>query len=142
MPRGGKRPGTGPKPKNPLGVQALAKYDGPIVGIDPPEDLSPEARAVWMQQAPWALAHRTLTVASALTFARYCRIVVLEQRWATGERAGSGDHRGLLKLLQEYELAFILQPSGKAMPVGEREPDAPKQVGRGHTEDEFFKAAS
>lgn len=82
-----------------------------------PADLAPDERQVWQQQAPHALANRTLSSASAVAFARYCKLVVLEQNEAKSSAVGGANHRGLLKQINALELQFLLTPSGKAMPV-------------------------
>lgn len=72
---------------------------------------------VWATQAPHAFQNRTLTQASALSFARYCQVVVLERNEAKSSAMGGANHRGLLKQINAYELQFMLVPNGRAMPV-------------------------
>lgn len=72
---------------------------------------------MWDQQAPFAWQSRTLTRGSALAFARYCRIVVLERRLARSKRERGGpNHRGVLKQLNAYEVQFLLSPCKCPMP--------------------------
>jgi hypothetical protein len=89
----------------------------PIEEFDAPDALTIEERRIWMLQAPHAFANRTLTRASALSFERYCRVVVLEQKEADSSGRGGPNHRGLLKQINAYELQFILTPAGKQMPI-------------------------
>lgn len=86
----------------------------PVERFDPPEGLSAEVLAVWTQQAPHAFETRTLTRATAVSFERYCRAAVLEQRLGLTAPGGQ-DHRGLLRQINAYELQFLLTPCGKAM---------------------------
>ena len=124
--RGGARIGAGRKPGPKLGSDLArviahpsagpAVMPAPIEVVDLPVDLSTAARAVWVRQAPHATAQRTLTPASAVAFARYCEVVVLERqaRKSPAKRGGS-NHLGLIKQLNAYELQFMLMPAGKPM---------------------------
>jgi hypothetical protein len=87
----------------------------PIEEFDAPDALTLEERRVWLQQAPYAFKNRTLTRATAMSFERYCRIVVLEQNEAKSSGVGGANHRGLLKQINGYELQFMLTPCGKAI---------------------------
>lgn len=127
MPRGGRRPGAGRKPKNPT-ARVLAHPSAPnpappttnpaspIEEFDAPDDLAADERAIWLKQAPHAFANRTLTRASALSFERYCKLVVAERNEAKGSGIGGANHRGLLRQINALELQFLLTPAGKAMP--------------------------
>ena len=79
-----------------------------------PDSLGAAERAVWLRQAPFAFKARTLTQATALSFERYCRLVVLEQALSAGAEMGKADHRGILQRLNALELQFMLTPCGKA----------------------------
>lgn len=85
--------------------------------FDAPDSLTFEARQVWMKQAPFAFASRTLTRASAMAFERYCEVVVLERNERKSSAVGGANHRGLLKEIRSLEERFLLAPLGKAMPV-------------------------
>ncbi len=134
MPRGGRRIGAGRKPKNktakllhhpsssPASVLPTTNDPSPVEEFDAPNDLSPEARAIWLKQAPQAFANRTLTRASAMAFERYCEIAVMERDERRSSGRGESNHRGLMKELRELEARFLLIPSGKAMPSSERTP--------------------
>lgn len=135
MPRGGKRPGAGRKPKPKIGEAAWGKVlphpsvppstntpPPPVEEFDAPDDLTADERAVWLKQAPFAFQNRTLTRASALSFERYCKVVVLERNEAKSSGMGGANHRGLLKQINAYELQFLLTPAGRPMP------DPPKQA--------------
>ena len=127
MPRGGRRVGAGRKPKHatasvlahPSSPMVIPTTNAPLVveAFDAPDSLSLEERAVWMRQAPFAFALGTLTRASAVSFERYCRVVVLEQHEAKSSGMGGANHRGLLKQINSYELQFMLTPVGKPMPI-------------------------
>jgi hypothetical protein len=129
MARGGKRIGAGRKPKPKVGADLKAQIiqhpssvpttdiPSPIEEFDAPNDLSIDERAVWLKQAPHAFKNRTLTRATALSFERYCKVVVLERNEAKSSGVGGSNHRGLLKQINSYELQFLLTPAGKAMPV-------------------------
>lgn len=143
MPRGGRRPGAGRKPnplKQLLGEPArvlshpsvpTTNAASPIEAFDAPDALTMEERAVWLKQAPHAFANRTLTRGTALSFERYCRAVVWEQKEGESSARGGANHRGLLKQINAYELQFLLTPCGKAMPVIEKpEEAAPSKLSR------------
>lgn len=127
MPRGGRRPGAGRKPKSLLATvlqhpSAVPTTNtlSPIEEFDAPDDLTREERSVWLKQAPHAFKLRTLTRASAMAFERYCKVVVLERNDAKSSGVGGANHRGLLKQINAYELQFMLSPNGRPIV----EPDA------------------
>lgn len=115
---GGRRPGAGRK-KSPLKVLEGPGFVAPVaVPVEPfeaPKDLEAAARAVWDQQAPHAFANGTLTPATAMAFGRYCQIVLLERAEAASSARSGPNHRGLMKLLNDYEVQFRLAPIGKPM---------------------------
>lgn len=128
MPRGGRRIGAGRKPKpkdsNTLSARVLnhpsssgvvPTTDGPgeIEEFDAPNDLGLDERHVWLKQAPHAFKNRTLTRSTALSFERYCKVVVLERNEAKSSGVGGPNHRGLLRQINAYELQFMLTPAGK-----------------------------
>src|SRR5687767_10536912 len=105
MPRGGRRPGAGRKPKpRPDGLPArvlahpsvppTTNEPSPIEEFDAPDALMADERAVWLKQAPHAFKQRTLTRASAMAFERYCQTVVLERNEAKSSGVGGANHRG------------------------------------------------
>lgn len=142
--RGGKRVGAGRKPRpkgaRAFGARVLAHPSSPgipttnepieVEEFDAPNDLGQEERSVWLKQAPHAFKNRTLTRATAFSFERYCRVVVLERNEARSSGVGGSNHRGLLRQINAYELQFMLTPSGK--PVVEA---APVQL---DSDDAFF----
>ena len=142
MPRGGRRIGAGRKPKNrtanvlqhPSAPIQPPTTNGasPIEEFDAPHDLTAEERAIWLKQAPFAFANRTLVRATALAFERYCKVVVLERHEAKSSGVGGANHRGLLKQINAFELQFMLAPCGKAMPI----PDRPAE--QADPDDAFF----
>ena len=120
---GGRRSGAGRKPKrepsgDEYGVFAPPTGYPPARGeaFDPPTDLTPAERTIWVLQAPHAVSQGTLTPTSALSFARYCRVVVLEQEAAAGAFKGGANHLGLMKQVNTFELQFLLTACGKPMP--------------------------
>jgi hypothetical protein len=127
MPRGGRRPGAGRKPKpktgsdlarvllHPSSPVPTTNDTSPIEEFDAPNDLLADERHVWLQQAPHAFKARTLTRATALAFERYCKVVVLERNEAKSSGVGGANHRGLLKQVNLYELQFLLSPNGRAV---------------------------
>lgn len=124
MPRGGRRPGAGRKPRatvlnHPGAAMVLPTTNyppAPVEEFDAPDDLAAEERVVWMKQAPYAFQKRTLTRASALAFERYCKTAVLERNEARSSGVGGANHRGLMKQVNELELQFMLAPCGRPMP--------------------------
>lgn len=123
MPRGGRRPGAGRKPKPKLArvlahpsIPPPADETCPIEEFEAPAGLTPDEHMAWVTQAPFAFRNRTLTRASALAFERYCKVLVLERYAAVSSGVGGVDHRGLLKQVNQYELQFMLIPNGRPMP--------------------------
>lgn len=131
MPRGGRRPGAGRKPKPRDGSQLAARVlahpasaftvpttneSSPIEEFDAPNDLTADERVIWLKQAPHAFRHRTLTRASAMAFERYCKLVVMERDEAKSSGKGGPKHIGMLKELNRLELQFLLTPNGRPMP--------------------------
>jgi hypothetical protein len=139
MGRGGHRHGAGRKPKIPkvngFGPKPVPPQTGvpttngvsPIEEFDAPDDLTKDERDVWLKQAPHAFKNRMLTRATALSFERYCKVVVLERNEARSSGVGGANHRGMLKLIRDYEKDFGLVPSGRAMaeadPVPQQQDD-------------------
>jgi hypothetical protein len=131
---GGKRKGAGAKPKRrpeEMGrvfahpsVPPTTNEDSPVEEFDAPDDLTAEERAVWLKQAPHAFRNRTLTRATAMSFERYCKVVVLERNEAKSSGVGGANHRGLLKQINAFELQFMLtancRPMADAAPVADK----------------------
>jgi hypothetical protein len=124
---GGRRPGSGRKPKLRGPGEPAARVlvhpsappttnpVSPIEEFDAPDDLTAEERSVWLKQAPHAFKNRTLTRATALSFERYCKVAVMERKEAESSARGGANHRGLLKQINAYELQFLLTPCGRAI---------------------------
>ncbi len=122
---GGKRPGSGPKRRDPaaawLGGSGKRGISSPrpasVMPTDPvvvPADLDVEVRGVWEALAPHAIAQKTLTPASSLAFGLLCRNIVLEHRLATGTLTSAGpDHRGILARVESGLARFRLIPDGR-----------------------------
>lgn len=141
---GGRRPGSGRKPKTererqidgnaghrPGRVLAHPSAPAPSTAVpevdefDAPNDLTTEERIVWLELAPHAFRNRTLTRATSLSFRLLCRNVVLERALAQSvEDRGGANHRGLIQRVDAELLRFNLSPCGKAM-FGEEQPQAP-----------------
>lgn len=142
---GGKRPGSGRKPKS-AAARALdggaghRKKPATVVshpssaGLEPPApqlpqvdeadaplDFDAEERAVWLELAPHAILARTLTPATSLGFRMLCRNVVMERNYSSSvlERGGA-NHRGLIQRIDAELLRFNLAPCGK--PIASAEP--------------------
>src|SRR3982751_7001573 len=131
MPKGGRRAGAGRKPltrlerevtgnaghhmrvvPHPAGGQVPVV--APIAPVDDPVDLTPDEDKVWAELAPHALANRTLTKGTALSFRLLCRNVVLERTLALDPATrGGANHRGLLQRVDAELLRFNLSPCGK-----------------------------
>src|SRR5690349_19040174 len=128
---GGRRHGSGRKPKR-KGLAPVLNHPSvpttnepsPIEEFEAPDDLAADERAVWLKQAPHAFAARTLTRGTALSFERYCKVVVLERKESESSGRGGSNHRGLLKQINAYELQFMLTPSGK--PLFDAKPAVPE----------------
>jgi hypothetical protein len=97
----------------------------PIEEFDAPDDLSADERRVWLKQAPHAFSNRTLTRATALSFERYCKVVVMERKEAESSARGGPNHRGMLRQINLYELQFCLTPDGKPLVTAPRFPMLP-----------------
>jgi phage terminase small subunit len=102
----------------------------PVEAFDAPADLTPEELAVWQRQAPFAFTHGTLSKATALSFERYCKVVVMERQESMSSARGGSNHRGMLKLIDDYEQHFLLTASGKAVPVLEKPDEAQSKLSR------------
>lgn len=139
---GGRRSGAGrkPTPRHVKGVTGDTGKRGTVLQhpraapastatseieeFDAPDHLTMEERRVWACQAPYAFKARTLTRATALSFERYCRLVVDEREMRNSVLARNGaDHRGLIRQVNSLESQFLLTAGGKAM--YEAEPQAP-----------------
>lgn len=141
MPRGGRRPGAGRKPKTVVEkqIEGTSRADrgrvlehpasgqvpvvAPIDEFDVPDTLTLKERQVWLDLAPHAFANRTLTKATRLSFELLCRNVVLERKLSADvELVGGPNHRGLIQRVDSELSAFNLRPFGK--PIYEEAPKA------------------
>lgn len=86
---------------------------GPPEPVEASPGLLKDERAVWDRQAPHAIRQGTLTPSTRGAFERYCRIAVLEANEAKSSGVGGPNHRGLLKLVNELELQFLLTANGR-----------------------------
>ncbi|HZR23240.1 MAG TPA: hypothetical protein VFA59_06615 [Vicinamibacterales bacterium] len=88
--------------------------------FDPPKELTPDERAVWLQLAPHAFKAQTLTPVTAFAFVVLCRNVVLERRYAGSVTdAGGSNHRGLIQRIDAELARFSLAPMGKPILVAD-----------------------
>jgi hypothetical protein len=137
MPRGGRRAGSGRKPKSaemreldgnaghrparvlnhPSGASAPAQTaPPPVEEFDAPNDLTTDERNVWVELAPHAFAARTLTKGTAEAFKMLCRNVLLEKEMrASVLDRGRPAHQGLIGKVENGYLKFALAPCGKPM---------------------------
>jgi hypothetical protein len=123
---GGNRSGAGrkPKPKHMRLIDGGADRRGSASGggeqppplpdapaIAPPDDLSPEERAVWDLWAPAAQQERTLVPATVASFRLLCQLEVdrrsLRDRFTVSlhRSQGTGQPRALLYMGSEEEMA-------------------------------------
>lgn len=136
--RGGKRVGTGPKPKAAVvGMDgralppSLPQVEPDRLLLEPPADLEAKAQGVWLDLAGCALHERTLTEETVPGFRQLCQQwVYLRELDVTIQRLGAGTQeaesyfRTYLKLAQRLDgslARFKLTAFGK--PVT---PDKPK----------------
>jgi hypothetical protein len=152
MPRGGRRPGAGRKPKSVRehavtgdagrrgkvlqhpGVAPIETAPVVVDEFDAPNDLMADERVVWVELAPHAFQARTLNKATALAFRMLCRDIVLERELGQTNKKGTADHRGVRQRVAAELLAFNLRPCGKAM-----EAAAPEQVAPANPLSRFLK---
>lgn len=143
MPRGGRRPGAGRKPKSAL-VQAVTGHPShsatvlqhpsstavaPVEMFEPSAALPAPAREVWKELAPHAFAARTLTKATAAAFEMLCRNIVLERTLALSALGAAGaDHRGMIQRVNTGLKDFALSPLGKALYSPAAEPAAAAEL--------------
>ena len=126
---GGLRVGAGRKPKSRI-LRAVTGHPGhrsePTIEGQPlvpaavadcpaPGRLTREAREVWLELAPFALANRTLTPSTSLTFALLCENICREREVAASEDRHGASHRGLIREVNTRLLQFQLAPCGKAI---------------------------
>jgi hypothetical protein len=123
---GGRRPGTGPKPKKrhlhlvdgTSGHRQAPEATAPVEPFDPPPALAlfGDDLLMWEYLSPLAFKKRTLTTETALAFGLLCRNIVREQKMAVSAlHAGGADHRGLIQRIDAELLSFDLRPNGKAI---------------------------
>lgn len=137
---GGRRPGSGAKPK----AERLRALDGnaghrkvlpgpgpaqaavppPVVEeFDAPNDLTVDEWLVWLELAPFAFRNRTLTAATSLGFRLLCQNIVLMRRYAMSvQDAGGANHRGLIQRVDAELLRFNLAPCGKPLVAADQAP--------------------
>lgn len=70
---------------------------------------------VWLRQAPFAFAKRTLDKSTALSFERYCQLVVRERNEAKSTGCDGPAHVQMRRDLNKLELQFMLTACGKAI---------------------------
>jgi hypothetical protein len=132
---GGARVGSGRKSKSAAahvfagtarGKHRAATKAGllPVDFVHEPKELTREAAAVWRELAPYAMAARTLTTATAHDMRELCEMVVemrgvLEARrlagWTDDGLKLAKEYRGLVQRVEGKMRAFRLAPIGKEM---------------------------
>ena len=145
---GGARPNSGPKRRDPKAAwltgskrrpRAVPDATAAQVGdVKPPTYLDADELAVWKELAPFALAEKTLTPATAMAFSTLCRnIVILRKLEAAPLTCAGPDHRGMLARVEMGWARFRLLPDGKPV-IGDESPadewaefDAPLTVLKG-----------
>jgi hypothetical protein len=133
---GGRRPGSGPKPKitavpstnPPPSTNSDAGGAEPFEEFNAPDDLTADERRVWLRLAPHAFKRQTLTTATAFSFELLCRNIVLERSCANGEEAGNANHRGLIQRIDAELLRFDLSPNGKPHGASAADHEKPKSA--------------
>jgi hypothetical protein len=140
MPRGGRRPGSGRKPKsayekaitgNPgkrgtvLQHPSAPPAAAPPPSVDtfePPKYLPLEAQLVWVELAAHAVKVNTLKAGTLAAFEMLCCNVVLERKYRSSPLgAGGPDHRGMIQRVNAQMKDFALSPFGKAIHEGASE---------------------
>ena len=137
MARGGGRIGAGRKPKAPGARRLDGGLDrrtskrrplpvpAPTADVDPPDTLTTAELAVWLTNAPAAVAAGTLTTATLDDFAAMCALevemsaVLIERRdagWTARGLALAREYRALVVRVESKRRSFCLSPIGKALP--------------------------
>lgn len=139
MPRGGRRVGSGRKPKRKkaivIGLDGARRSDRSIPHevppravadlATPPKDLSAEQRQFWSQYAPYAVEQQTLVPATVVGFRELCEQWTMKAKLAkeiarrgAATRDAEGLLRAYMKLAQRVDALlarFKLTPFGKAV---------------------------
>jgi hypothetical protein len=93
--------------------------------IEPPDDMTTGERQVWEQLSPHALSARTLVPATRYAFQRLCGYVALERELAVNpDRRATGDHRGMVRIVDAGLVRFALSPCGRPIPPTENKAPA------------------
>lgn len=130
MPRGGRRPGAGRKPKpshmrivqgsrsraeQKAEVPAESAANEQVEVLAVPDWLKePDAIALWNELAPLALDRRTLTAATRRSLASLCEKHCIAAKLAAVELGGTA-HARMLKQINAEMLQFNLTPCGKPL---------------------------
>jgi hypothetical protein len=138
VPRGGRRPGSGRKPKNVLGfpggkpvagiaASVVAPADLAVLAM-PPADLRPAEQALWKLYALHAIEQRTLVPATVAGFRELVEVFVLKddlhakiQKFGTDGKSGQDRLRTYTRLSQRLDAAlarYKLTAFGKPMDSG------------------------
>jgi hypothetical protein len=109
-----------------------ASAPAPAEPLEPPADLDPEVRAVWIERAAFSIARGMLCAGSVAGFRRYCETVVLERYESKSSGRGGTNHRGLLALLMKMETDYGMNPIGRPLvqPAGEASRPPASKLGR------------
>lgn len=121
---GGRRIGSGQKPRGVLLQHPAAAVVPAVATFGPPASLRGRAKTVWLELAPHAFEARTLTPATTAAFVMLCRAVAKERAlWRSTWKAGGADHRGLMHRVTTWMKDFSLAPFGK--PLADAHPATP-----------------
>lgn len=127
---GGRRPGSGRKPKsNHLhsvqntvtqarrGVVPTTNGAGPdpIDEFDAPDELTTEERLIWLKLAPEAFKNGTLKRSTAMAFELLCVNVAREKKMRVSVDCGEPKHNTLIKIIDSEMTAYSLRACGKAV---------------------------
>jgi hypothetical protein len=104
---------TVPAPQEPVVVPVLTEADVPA-------DLTRDEQAIWLELAPWAMAHLTLIPATRAAFVAFVRWEALSRALAASvlER-GSSKHLNAHKEALKGYYDFQLRPTGKPLPTAQ-----------------------
>jgi hypothetical protein len=86
--------------------------------VECPKYVEPEARLIWAELAPLAIAAGTLEQRTAMAFADLCAYIVLERKLRAAPLTCAGpDHRGMMARVDAGRVRFRLIADGKPVQV-------------------------
>lgn len=127
---GGRRPGSGRKPKSKI-LHSLQNTVSqaqrsmvpttngagpePIDEFDAPDDLTTEQRLIWLKLAPAAFRNGTLKRSTAMAFEMMCVNIARERAMRLSVDCGEPKHNTLIKIIDAEMTAYSLRACGKAV---------------------------